>query len=171
MKNEEQNLNNQQNLELNVVDVTSNFFKPLCVGELNELKDKIYKEQFFDYDETISCEKVLEELQNLKNNPKLLDYVIKCLGNQNIDTVPHKFYCILVNEEKRMEYNEKIHKTFEEYKNHCVDSDFGLKKQEHLLKKVYNGIVDIENEMMKNYSGEIFGNIKFEKYSIHEIGV
>jgi hypothetical protein len=32
--------------------VNNSIFKPLCVGELNELKDEIYKEQFFDYDET-----------------------------------------------------------------------------------------------------------------------
>ena len=38
----------------------SSNFKPLCIGELNELKDKLYKEQFFDYDETVDAEKVLD---------------------------------------------------------------------------------------------------------------
>jgi hypothetical protein len=172
MKNEEQNLNNPQNSALNIADVSSSIFKPLCVGELNELKDKIYKEQFFDYDETISCEKVLKELQNLKNNPKLLDYVIKCLDNQKIATIPDKFYCVVVNAELRMEYNEQIHQTFEKYKQFCVDGDFGLKKRDHLLTKVYDGIGDIENEMMKSEGEEIFGfgNTKHQKYSIHELG-
>jgi hypothetical protein len=172
MKNEEQNLNNPQNSALNIVDVSSSVFKPLCVGDLNELKDKIYKEQFFDYDETISCEKVLEELQNLKNNPKLLDYVIKCLDNQKIATIPNKFYAVVVNAELRMEYNEKIHGTFEKYKQFCVDGDFGLKKRDHLLTKVYDSIGDIENEMMKSEGEEIvgFGNTKFQKYSVHELG-
>ncbi len=172
MKNEEQNLNNPQSSALNIADVSSSIFKPLCVGTLNELKDKIYKEQFFDYDETVSCEKVLEELQNLKNNPKLLDYVIKCLANQKIDTVPDKFYCVVVNAELRMEYNEKIHGTFEKYKQFCVDGDFGLKKRDHLLTKVYNGIGDIENEMMKSEGEEIFGfgHTKFQNYTIHELG-
>jgi hypothetical protein len=172
MKNEEQNSNKPHNSALNIADVSSSVFKPLCEGTLNELKDKIYKEQFFDYDETISCEKVLEELQNLKNNPKLLDYVIKCLANQKIATVPDKFYCVVVNAELRMEYNEQIHGTFEKYKQVCVDGDFGLKKREHLLTKVYNGIGDIENEMMKSEGEEIFGfgNTKYQKYSIHELG-
>ena len=126
MKNEEQNLNNPQNSALNMTD---SIFKTLCVGELNELKDKIYKEQFFDYDETVDAEKVFDALQNLKNNPKLLDYVIKCLANQKIATVPHKFYCVVVNAELRMEYDEKIHGTFEKYKQFCVDGDFRLKKR------------------------------------------
>jgi hypothetical protein len=166
MENKEQKSNIDQPV------VSSSIFKPLCVGELNELKDKIYKEQFFDYDETIDAEKVLDELQNLKNNPKLLDYVIKCLANQKIATVPDKFYCVVVNAELRMEYNEQIHGTFEKYKQFCVDGDFGLKKRDHLLKKVYNGIGDIENEMMKSEGEEIFGfgNTKHQKYSIHELG-
>ena len=172
MKNEEQNSNNPQNSALNIADVSSSVFKPLCEGTLNELKDKIYKEQFFDYDETISCEKVLEELQNLKNNPKLLDYVIKCLANQKIATIPNKFYAVVVNAELRMEYNEKIHGTFMKYKQFCVDGDFGLKKHDHLLTKVYDDFTNIENEMMKLEELDIcgFGNIKHQKYSIHEIG-
>ncbi len=172
MKNEEQNSNNTQNSALNIADVSSSFFKPLCEGTLNELKDKIYKEQFFDYDETVDAEKVLDALQNLKNNPKLLDYVIKCLSNQEIATIPNKFYAVVVNAELRMEYDEKIHGTFEKYKQFCVDGDFGLKKCDHLLTKVYNGIGDIENEMMKSEGEEIFGfgHTKHQKYSIHELG-
>jgi hypothetical protein len=169
---EKENVSNEEKGNGVLVDVSSSVFKPLCDGTLNELKDKIYKEQFFDYDETISCEKVLEELQNLKNNPKLLDYVIKCLANQKIATIPNKFYAVVVNTELRMEYDEKIHGTFEKYKEFCVDGDFGLKKLDHLLTKVYNGIGDIENEMMKSEGEEIFGfgNTKHQKYSIHELG-
>ena len=167
MENKEQKSNIDQPV------VSGSIFKHLCVGELNELKDKIYKEQFFDYDESVDAEKVLDALQNLKNNPKLLDYVIKCLANQKIATVPDKFYCVVVNAELRMEYNEKIHGTFEKYKQFCVDGDFGLKKRDHLLTKVYNGIGDIENEMMKSEGEEIFGfgHTKFQNYTIHELGV
>lgn len=150
----------------------SSVFKPLCVGGLNELKDKIYNEQFFDYDETINCKKVLDALQNLKNNPKLMDYVIKCLANQEIETVPNKFYAVVVNSELRMEYDKNIHGTFEKYKKLCVDGDFGLKKRDHLLTKVYDNIGDIENEMMKSEGEEIFGfgHTKNQKYSIYELG-
>jgi hypothetical protein len=172
MNEEEQNSNNAETQQLNIAGVSGSLFPALCTGNLNQLKDKIYKEQFFDYDEIISCEKVLDELQNLKNNPKLLDYVIKCLANQNITTIPNKFYCVVVNAEKRMEYNEVIHKSFEEYKKHCIDGDFGLKKQDYLLTKVYNGIADIENDMMNSEGVEIFGfgHTKFEKYTIQELG-
>jgi len=171
--NEEQNSKEPQNSALNIADVSSSVFKPLCVGELNELKDKIYKEQFFDYDETVDAEKVLDALQDLKNNPKLLDYVIKCLVNQKISTIPNKFYAVVVNAELRMEYHEQIHKTFEQYNKFCVDGDFGLKKRDHLLTKVYDGIGDIENEMMKSEGEEIigFGHTKHQKYTIHELGV
>jgi hypothetical protein len=172
MKTDESKLDAQKQ-QCNIPAVSSSFFKPLSVGELNEIKDKIYKEQFFDYDETVDAKIVLDELQNLKNNPKLLDYVIKCLNNQEIATVPDKFYCVVVNAESRMPYNEEIHGTFEKYKKFCVDGDFGLKKRDHLLKKVYNGIGDIENEMMKSEGEEIFGfgHTKLEGYSIHELGV
>jgi hypothetical protein len=147
---------------------------PLCIGELNELKDKIYKEQFFDYDEKIDAKVVLNELQNLKNNPKLLDYVIKCLYNQNINTIPSEFYSVVVNAELPMKYNKEIHGTFEKYKQFCIDGDFGLKKCDHLLKKVYNNITEIEVDMIKNEGVEIIGfcrSTKFDKYSIYKIGV
>jgi hypothetical protein len=173
MENKEYNNKQPENSTLNIADVNSSFFKPLSDGTLNELKDKIYKEQFFDYDETANAENVLDALQNLKNNPKLLDYVIKCLAEQKIATVPNKFYCVVVNAELRMEYDEKIHKTFDKYKQFCVDSDFGLKKRDHLLMKVYNCIDHIENEMMGRDGEEIFGfgNTKFQKYTIYEVGV
>jgi len=172
MKTDESKLDAQKQ-QCNIPAVSSSFFKPLSVGELNEIKDKIYKEQFFDYDETIDAKIVLDELQNLKNNPKLLDYVIKCLNSQEIATVPDKFYCVVVNAESRMPYDEQIHGTFEKYKKFCVDGDFGLKKRDHLLKTVYNGIGDIENEMRKSEGEEIFGfgYTKLEGYSIHELGV
>jgi hypothetical protein len=171
MNTEESKLDAEKQ-QCNIPAVSSSFFKPLSVGELNEIKDKIYKEQFFDYDETVDAKIVLDELQNLKNNPKLLDYVIKCLNHQEIATVPDKFYCVVVNAESRMPYDEKVHGTFEKYKKFCVDGDFGLKKRDHLLKKVYNGIADIENEMMKSEGEEIFGfgHTKHQGYSIHELG-
>jgi len=172
MKTDENKLNEQEP-QCNIPSVSSSFFKLLSVEELNEIKDKIYKDQFFDYDETVDAKIVLDELQNLKNNPKLLDYVIKCLNHQEIATVPGKFYCVVVNAESRMPYNKQIHGTFEKYKQFCVDGNFGLKKRDHLLKKVYNGIGDIENKMMKSEGEEIFGfgHTKFEDYSIRELGV
>lgn len=152
--------------------VSGGICKPLCVGFLDDLKEKIYKEQFFDYDETIDAEVVLDSLQNLRSNPKLLDYVLKCLAKEKIDVHPHNFYAVVVNAETIMPYNEKIHKTFEAYIKYCVEGDFGIKKRDHLLKKVYDGMGDIELEMMKSEGEDIwaFGNTKFERYTIHVIG-
>ena len=142
-------------------------------NNLNSLKDEVYKDQFFDYEEIINAKVVLEKLQDLKNNSKLLNYVIQCLAAQGIETKPNKFYYVIVNSELRMPYNKKIHKTFENYTKHCVDGDFGLKKSSHQLDKVFKGISEIEDYMIKNKGESIigFGHTKFEKYSIHEIGV
>lgn len=144
---------------------------PLFSKELNEIKDEIYKEQFFDYDETINAKEVLDALQNLKSNPKLLDYVLKCLAKQNIYTIPDKFYAVVANLEKRPEYNQKIHQTFELYKKHCIDGDFGLRKHDKLLDMTFENIGEIENYMLMHDGEEIplFGHTKFEKYSIKEI--
>lgn len=141
---------------------------PLCVGFLDKLNEDLYREQFFDYDGMKDAKDVLDELQNLKNNPKLLDYVIKCLASQNISTVPNNFFCVVINEEKRPEYDEKIHGSFEKYKKHCVDDDFGTKKWDHLLPKVYDSFGEIEGDMMKYDGNDI--RTKFEKYTIHKIG-
>ena len=145
----------------------------LAVRVSRRQKKKVVKaSKESDHNETIDAVKVLDELQNLKSNPKLLDYVIKCLNNQEIATVPDKFYCVVVNAELRMPYNEKIHGTFEKYKQFCVDGDYGLKKQDKLLSKVFNGIAEIEDYAIENEGEEIigFGNTKFQRYSIHEIG-
>lgn len=152
-------------------NVSDSAIKPLQEGSLNELCDKIYKEHFFDYDETVDAKEVLDALQNLKSNPKLLDYVIKCLAKQNIATIPSKFYSVTVNAELRMPYNEQIHKTFEAYQKHCIDGDFGLKKRDYILDEVFSDIGEIEKRMMENGGVDIpmFGTTKHEKYSIHEI--
>lgn len=161
-------------------------FEPLCIGTLNELKDKIYKEQFFDYDETVNPKKVLDELQNLKNNPKLLDYVIKCLNNQKISTIPIKFYAIVVNKEHIKPYEKEMwekfypNEPFEKWKEKCVVGNWDKRKEDILFPKVFSGIDEIEyfrtniEEVKKEipYFSTHDGNenILFEKFSIHEIG-
>lgn len=182
----EETSNNQEPANSIKHNVSSSIFKPLCVGELNELKDKIYKEQFFDYDETVDAEKVLDALQNLKNNPKLLDYVIKCLANQKIATIPSKFYAIVVNKEHIRPYDEKMWKQidpenpFERWKKECVDGKWDMKKEDILFPKVFSGIDEIEN--FRTNTDEVKKeipywsihkeneNILFEKFSIHELG-
>jgi len=186
MKNEEQNSNNPQNSAFNIADVSSSFFKPLCEGELNELKNKIYKEQFFDYDETVDAEKVLDALQNLKSNPKLLDYVMKCLVSQKIGTQPRKFYCIIIHKEHFRPYDENFWKQFDaenpfgKWMKECVEGKWDMKKEDILFPKVFNSISDIEDfcknidEVKKEIpfwtTHKDNENILFEKYSIRELG-
>ncbi len=178
----EETSNNNENINSIGIGV----FKPLCVGELNELKDKIHKEQFFDYDDKVDAEKVLNELQNLKNNPKLLDYVIKCLANQKISTTPSKFYAIVVNKESPKPYDEKMwekidpENPFERWKKECIDNEWDMKKEDILFPRVFDGIVEIENfptnidEAKKEVpywsTYKDNENILFEKFSIYELG-
>jgi hypothetical protein len=164
----------------------SSSWPPLTNGGLNDLCEDIYKEQFFDHDITIDNKNMLTELQNLNKNPKLLDYVIKCLSKEKILTTTKKI-CIIINKEYRKPYNEKFWKKinkdnpFEEYKKTCIDDDFDLQKEDILFPKVFDSIADIEDFCLNkdNVKKEIpfwsthkdNENIKFEKYTIHEIGI
>jgi len=149
-------------------------FAPLFDGDLNKLSDKVFKEQFFDWDETIDCKSVLIAIQNINDNPMLLDYVLKCLNNQKIETKPNKFYCVIINAEKYIDYDERLHKNFERYIELYYDGKCIKNKRDHLIKKVFNSYDEIENFML-NYNGEIdlagYGIVKFDKYTIHQIGL
>ena len=185
MKTDESKLDAQKQ-QCNIPAVSSSFFKPLSVGELNEIKDKIYKEQFFDYDETVDAKIVLDELQNLKNNPKLLDYVMKCLVSQKIGTQPRKFYCIVIHKEHFRPYDENFWKQFDaenpfgKWMKECVEGKLDMKKEDILFPKVFNSISDIEDfcknidEVKKEIpfwtTHKDNENILFEKYSIRELG-
>jgi len=147
---------------------------------LNKLADDIYKNQFHEEDEDMDGEvtvfsggalEVLKSLQDMGDNPLLLDYVLKCLSNQEIGTIPDKFYYAVANKEEIMPYNEKIHGTFEKYKELCVDGDFGLFRCDNVVNKVFRGLGEIEDYMMK-YGGDNTpcGNTKYDSYSIVEIG-
>jgi hypothetical protein len=142
--------------------------EPLHNLPLDELKQKIYKEQFHDYEDPVSPMMVLDELQNLKKNPRLLDYVLKCLANQQITTVPNRFYCAVVQVEERPAYNEKIHGTFEKYVKFCIAE----KKGDILLRQVYPSLYDMEKIMMNKPVVDLIdlADTRFQKYTIKEIG-
>jgi hypothetical protein len=82
---------------------------------MENLVDKIYKKQFFEYDYDNGCEKareVLEALQTLDTNPLLLQYVLKCLKDKNIEQKP--YYYIVVKQEYRGDVIETaVNKVFE----------------------------------------------------------
>ena len=155
-------------------------FNSISKQELDKLKDNIYETKFHKEDENDDgdvtvfsggAEEVLKALQDMDDNPLLLDYVFKCLSNQGIFTKPEKLFYVIANKEERMPYNEKIHGTFENYIKHCIDGDFGLRKSSHIVKKVFRGIDEIEMFMMKYQGDDItgIGNTKFDKYSIKEL--
>ena|ERR1035437_6440887 len=145
------------------------------MNNLNKLKNNIYKTQFHEEDEhengTVEissggAKKVLESLQNLKKNPLLLNYVLKCLASQEMFLTSKHFY-ITVYIEYPMPYNEKIHKNFETYKKFCIDGDFHKTKEDIIIPEVFNNISDAENFAEKYKNNE---KILFELYSINEIG-
>jgi hypothetical protein len=109
---------------------------------LNELREKIYKEQFFEYDYD-GCEKaneVLESLEKIKQNPFLLDYVLKCLVSNEIE-IKEYFYLI-------------VHK---EHRANVYDI---------VIDKVFNSIEEAEDYTRNNTFPE---SLLFEKYSIKSI--
>lgn len=140
-------------------------FKPLSVGTLDKIKEDVYKEQFFDYEQTIDAKEVLNSLQNLKDNPTLLDYVLKCLREQKLR---NGGLCVVINIETIPEYKEKIHQTFELYEKHVINGGFGKKKRDVPILKVFHSLHDLK-EAVRNYDTD--NECKFEKYTIHEIGV
>lgn len=144
------------------------------MNELNKLKDIIYRNQFHEEDEredgTVEissggAENVLEALQNLKKNPLLLDYVLKCLASQEMFLTSKHFY-ITVHIEHTMPYNEKIHKDFETYKKFCIDGDFHKTNENIIIPEVFNNISDAENFARNIKDDE---KILFETYTINEI--
>ncbi len=53
----------------------------------------------------------------------------------------------------------------------CIDKDWGMKKSDSVVNKVFSNLSELESFMM-NYKGHdtINGNTKYDSYSIMEIG-
>lgn len=110
---------------------------------MEELREKIYKEQFWEYDYDNGCEKaneVLKSIENINKNPLLLEFVLKSLSKNKIELKPY-FY-IIVHQEYRTKIFDKI------------------------IDKIFNSIEDAE-EYARN--GEFPDSLSFEKYSIKSI--
>ncbi len=145
------------------------------VSQLDKIKERIYREQFHEEDEdddgTVhihsgGAKMVLGALQDLMRNPELCRYVVMCLKKQGLITGNQKFFYVVTHHEERMPYNEKIHQTPELHKKLCIDGDWGLRRSNHIVKKVFVNSDQIEG-FMKTYTGdEKSGIIKFEKYSV-----
>lgn len=111
--------------------------------KMEELREKIHKEQFWEYDYDNGCEKaneVLKSIENISKNPLLLDFVLKSLSKNEIELKEY-FYIIVHQEHRGRIYDEIINKTF-------------------------NSIEDAE-EYSRN--GEFPERLLFEKYSIKSI--
>ena len=110
---------------------------------MKELREKIYKEQFFEYDYINGCEKaneVLKSIENINKNPLLLDFILKSLSKNQIELKEY-FYIVVHKEYRTKIYDEIIDKTF-------------------------NSIEEAE-EYARN--GEFPESLLFEKYSIKSI--
>jgi IS30 family transposase len=110
---------------------------------LNELREKIYKQQFWEYDYDNGCEKaneVLESLEKIKQNPVLLDYVLKCLVSNEIE-IKEYFYLIV-----HQEHRTKIYDV--------------------VIDKIFNSIEEAEDYAR---NGSFTESLLFEKYSVKSI--
>lgn len=112
-------------------------------SKLEELREKIYKEQFWEYEYEEGCKKaneVLKSIENINKNPLLLDFIIKSLIENKIELKEY-FYIVVHNE-----YRTKI---------------FDV-----IIEKVFNSLDEAE-EYARN--GEFPETLLFEKYSIKSI--
>ncbi len=110
---------------------------------LNELREKIYKKQFWEYDYDNGCEKaneVLKSLEKIKQNPVLLDYVLKCLVSNEIE-IKEYFYLIV-----HQEHHGKVY--------------------DAVIDKIFNSIEEAEDYARNHSFPE---SLLFEKYSIKSI--
>jgi hypothetical protein len=110
---------------------------------LNELREKIYKQQFWEYDYDNGCEKaneVLKSLEKIKQNPVFLDYVLKCLVSNEIE-IKEYFYLIV-----HRQYRTRVHDV--------------------VIDKVFNSIEEAEDYAINGSFPEF---LWFEKYSIKSI--
>jgi hypothetical protein len=110
---------------------------------MEELREKIYKEQFWEYSYDNGCEKaneVLKSIENISKNPLLLDFVLKSLSKNEIELKEY-FYIVVHQEHRGRVYDE-------------------------IINKIFNSIEDAE-EYSRN--GEFPERLLFEKYSIKSI--
>ena len=113
------------------------------MGKLNELRENIYKQQFWEYNYDNGCEKaneVLESLEKIKQNPILLDYVFKCLVSNQLE-IKEYFYLII-----HQEHRTKIYDV--------------------VIDKIFNSIEEAEDYAR---NGSFSESLLFEKYSVKSI--
>ena len=135
-------INNRFNVVYHLLGLVKLMFYKLKIknmDNLNELREKIYKQQFWEYDYDNGCEKaneVLESLEKIKQNPVLLDYVLKCLVSNEIE-IKEYFYLIVHQEHRTKIYDvviDKIFNSIEEAEDYARNGSF----QESLLFEKYS---------------------------------
>lgn len=108
---------------------------------MKELREEIYKKQFFEYEYDNGCEKaneVLKSIENIDKNPLLLNYVFKSLEKAGFPQ-PTLHYIV-------------VH---QKYRTQVFD---------HIINKVFNSFEEAENytRNSENFESEFW----FEPYSI-----
>jgi len=163
-----------------------NISNSLVKINLDEQCEEINKEQFYTENENedgvqeiISDGKeVLKSLQNLKNNPKLFDYVIKCLSKEGI-YLKDKYFSVVV-EKPIYDNNPNSELTLLRMKenNPKLTLKIILPFMFKNIDKIDKWLKDINNFSDKRIhfdhkafmQGLKMNDLLFEKYSIREIG-
>ena len=112
---------------------------------LSDLRELIYKKQFWEYDK--DCDKaaeVLEQIEKISSNPKLLEYVILCLKGNSIDLNKSYYYV-----EALPEMHKKIYP--------------------HALPKIFSNIDDADNWARKGIDKNIPASCDKELFRIAKI--
>jgi hypothetical protein len=139
-------INNRFNVVYHLLGLVKLLFYKLKIKnmeKLNELREKIYKQQFWEYNYDNGCEKaneVLESLEKIKQNPILLDYVFKCLVSNELE-IKEYFYLIV-----HQEHRTKIYDV--------------------VINKIFNSIEEAEDYAR---NGSFSESLLFEKYSVKSI--
>jgi IS30 family transposase len=139
-------MNNRFNVVYHLLGLVKLLFYKLKIenmGKLNELRENIYKQQFWEYNYDNGCEKaneVLESLEKIKQNPILLDYVFKCLVSNQLE-IKEYFYLII-----HQEHRTKIYDV--------------------VIDKIFNSIEEAEDYAR---NGSFSESLLFEKYSVKSI--
>ncbi len=143
------------------------------MNNLDELREKLYKEQYFDYDEsTHVANHALEDVQNnLKTNILLLDFVLKSLKNQGILIKTNPLYYIVVHHEyHKHPYKKEVHKTYEAWAKVFIDQprDSDIIKEDKIIDRVFASVEEAEDFIKSDNYDEI---LKFEKYTVKKLDI
>jgi len=112
---------------------------------LQELRSDLYKSQFWEYDrDNQAADDVLETIQKVSSNPKMLEFILACLKANDINPAQELFYIEVKSEKHKKIYTE-------------------------VLPKIFNNILEADEWARKGTDPAIPERLKFELYHIVKI--